>query len=70
MEVIEKLFDNKKYYYIGEFTFEFGTIHKFANQLEVIFCTKQDDKFLKITDKKTLNKIKKEFKELKIEDII
>lgn len=70
MKVIEKFFDNEKYYYIGEYKIKSKTIYKFANQKKVIFCTKEDDEFFRITDNKKLKKIQKEFEELKIEDVI
>lgn len=70
MKIIEKIFDDETFYYIGEFNFKFGKIYKFSNKRETIFCTKQDETFLKITDKKILNKILKNFKELKIKDVV
>ena len=70
MKIIEKIFDNETFYYIGEFSFKFGKIYKFSNKKETIFCTKQDEDFGKITDKRIMKKILKEFQELKIKDVI
>lgn len=70
MKIIEKIFDNETFYYIGEFGFNFGTIYKFSNKKETIFCTKQDEDFLKITNKKIIKKILKKFEKLKIKDVI
>ncbi len=70
MKIIEKLFDNETFYYIGEYSFKFGKIYKFSNPKETIFCTKQDENFFKITDKKIIKKILNRFEELKIKDLV
>ena len=70
MEIKEKIYNNEKYYFINEYKFKFGIIYKFANLENTIFCTKVENDFCIITDKKMLNKIKKEFEKIKIKDIV
>ncbi len=70
MEIIQKVFDNEIYYYINKFEFKFGVIHKFSNENNTIFCKKENNEFVQITNKRILRKIEKEFEELKIEDVI
>ena len=70
MKIIEKIFNGEKYYNIDKYNFPFGTIHKFANQNDVIFCMEENNDYKIITDKKLLKKIMKNFDNLKIKDIL
>lgn len=70
MEIIQKSFDDKIYYLVGEFEFKFGVIYKFSNLEDTIYAKKENDEFMKITNSRILKKIEKEFESLKIEDVI
>lgn len=61
MNIEEIVYENQKYYYINEYKFKYGIFYKFANQQNVIFCTKEDNKFKVLVDKKILKKLKKNF---------
>lgn len=66
----EKIFNGEKYYYIDEYDFKFGRIYKFANLNSHKYCFKENGNFIEIKNKRILNKIKKEFYDIEIKDII
>lgn len=71
MEIKTLEIDGKIYYYVNEYTFEFGTFHKFATiDEEVVFTIKEDEKYEVVTGKRILKKLQKEFNEIKIKDIV
>lgn len=70
MEIIQKEFDNKIYYCVGEFEYKFGIIYKFSNLEDTIYVKKENNEFIKITNNRILKKIEKSFESLKIEDVI
>ncbi len=70
MKIIEKEYNNQTYYYIDNYKFPFGIIHKFANDEKVIFCIYENNNFEVITNKRLLRKIMKSFETLKMKDIV
>ena len=65
-----KIYNNEIYYYINKYNFSFGIIYKFANENNFIFCKQENGEFVIIEDKRTLKKIQKYFKKIKIRDIL
>lgn len=65
----ELIIDNKKFYYIDKYECKYGEFYKFANLSEIIYMIKENEEFVKITDKKYLREIEKIMKKFEIRDV-
>lgn len=70
MEIFEKEFNNKKYYFIGEYKFKFGTVYKFSSDDETIFCEKIEEDFKIIKEKRKLKEINNFFNKVTMKDVL
>jgi hypothetical protein len=71
MEIKKLDFNGEYYYYVNEYSFKYGTFYKFATIDEkVIFCEKNDDKYIPVVNKKLIKKLNKEFPKIEIKDIV
>ena len=71
MEIKTLEIDGKIYYYVNEYSFDFGLFHKFATiDEEIIFTIEENGVYEIVTNKRILKKLDKEFSEIKIKDIV
>lgn len=71
MEIEKLTIDGIVYYLVNEYLFKFGHFFKFiSDEEEIIYCTKTDNIYEKVTDKRILKKLNNEFKEIIIKDIV
>lgn len=64
-------YNNEKYYYIDEQECKYGIFYKFASiNNNYIFCTKNNNQYEVVSDKKVLKELKKDLKKFEIKDIV